>query len=135
VDFRRLDVFGSGMAKRKKDGELSSGGDWELDKAHPMLADALLTYEEFDFSGRVKAGVHSVRGEGPTVRCSNSLCRNGGYDMRPEIEAMMFPKRRRSKSVHLQCDGCETDPKPKRSVQNGCTGSIEGTLKLTMRTL
>lgn len=96
-----------------------------------MLADAVLIYEEFDFSGLVKAGIHSLRRDGYVVGCSNSLCRNGGYDLRPQIDKMMSPKAEQSKFVCLQCEGREAKPKP--SNVNTCTGSIEGTLQLKVR--
>ena len=116
---------------QKKTGGVFFGAGGEFGKAYPMLADAVLIYEEFDFSGLVRAGVHSLRRQGHVVACSNSHCHEGGYDLRSEIETMMSVVPRRTKPVHLQCEGWET--KPRQSFGNICTGSIEGTLELHMK--
>lgn len=119
------------MARKKKGNGVFSGSGWEFKNAYPALADAVLIYEEFDFSGLVRAGVHSVRRHGHRVDCSNAHCHEGGYDLLPEIELMMSLDPRRSKPVRMQCDGWET--KPARGPMNVCTGCLEGTLELHIR--
>lgn len=71
------------MARKKADGVLS-GGVWQFSKTYPMLVDALLIYEEFDFSGLVKSKVHSLCQDGHVVECNNPRWHEGGYDLRPE---------------------------------------------------
>lgn len=106
----------------KKKGDGLNG--WEFRNAFPTVADAVLIYEEFDFTGPILAGVHSVRRRGHIMACSNPRCHDGGYDLRPEIAMVLTRMNRLSCDVHLQCNGWET--KPKRSTANICTGSIEG---------
>jgi hypothetical protein len=120
------------MARKRKTQKVLLGGVLEFSKAYPALTDAVLTYEEFDFRGLVRDGVHSVRRHGHVVGCSNSLCHEGGYDLRPEIEKLMSRGETRPKVVHLQCDGWETWPRH-GPVGDVCTRSIEGTLQLKMR--
>lgn len=115
--------------KNKAGGALPNG--WEFSKAYPMLADAVFIFEEFDFSGLVRAGVHSLRRQGLQVDCSNPHCHEGGYDLRPEIDLMLFRDLRRTKLICLQCEGWET--KPTRSPTNVCTGCMEGTLELHIK--
>lgn len=115
--------------KKKAGGALPNG--WEFSKEYPLLADAVLIYEEFDFSGLVRAGVHRLRRHGHQLECSNSRCHEGGYDLRPQIELMMSLMPNRTKPVRMQCEGWET--KSRHSIGNVCTGSIEGTLELHMK--
>lgn len=96
-----------------------------------MLDDAVLIYKEFDFTGLIRAGVHSLQRHGHIVVCSNSRCYEGGYDLQPEIKKMMSRKSKR-KAIFLQCDGSETNGP--RS-EDACTGSIEGTLVLKTKKL
>jgi hypothetical protein len=119
------------MARKKKTGGALSGGVWEFSKTYPMLADAVLIYEEFDFSGLVRAGVHSLRRHGHVLECANSRCQKGGYNLRPDIELMMAMLPKQTRAINLQCEGCET--RPKRSQGNSCTGCIEGTLELHLK--
>lgn len=120
------------MGKKKADGVLC-GGVWEFSKTYPMLVDALLIYEEFDFRGLVKSRVHSLRRYGHVVECSNPRCSEGGYDLRPVIELTISLDPMRTKDIHWQCDGWERKPQSKRSIGDLCTGSIEGTLELKLR--
>lgn len=119
------------MARKKKAGA-PRGGVWELSKIYPTLADAVLTYDEFDFSGVIKDGVHSVRRHGHVVACSNALCHQGGYDLRAVIKRMMHQGETTPKVICIKCKGWETraDHGPAGNV---CTGAIEGTLQLKMR--
>ena len=119
------------MARTKKTGGVFFGAGREFSKAYPMLADAVLIFEEFDFNGLVRAGVHSLRRQGHRVDCSNPHCHEGGYDLGPEIELMLFRDLRRTKLICLQCEGWET--KRARRPANVCTGCMEGTLELHMK--
>ena len=118
------------MTRKKRAAEVSLRSSWEFGKAFPMLADAVLSYEEFDFSGLIKVESHSLSRNGPIVSCSNSHCHKGGYDLRPEIHSIIW-RRTRKVCIYLQCEGWEATAKG--SVGNTCTGSIEGTLELKMR--
>ena len=118
--------------KKKVDGVLF-GGVWGFSRTYPKLVDALLIYEEFDFSGLVKSRVHSLCQHGHVVECSNPRCQEGGYDLRPDIELMMSLDPMRSKAIHRQCDGWERQPRSQRDFGDVCTGSIEGTLELKLR--
>lgn len=50
-----------------------------------MLDDAVFIYKGFDFTGLIRAGVHSLQRHGHIVVCSNSRCHEGGYDLQPEL--------------------------------------------------
>lgn len=115
----------------KKKGDGLNG--WEFRNAFPLVADAALIYEEFDFTGPILGGVHSVRHRGHIMSCNNPRCHEGGYDLRPEIAKILTRLTALTRDVQLRCDGWET--KPKRSVGNVCTGSIEGTLDLKLKSM
>lgn len=96
-------------------------------KAFPALQDAVLKYEESDFSGPIMNSVHSVSNGGPTLRCSNPQCHEGGYNLHYLIRLMLLMDVT-SKEISLRCRGWER--KPKHSIGNDCLSSVSGTLEL-----
>jgi hypothetical protein len=100
-------------------------------EAFPTLEDAVLEYIEYDF-GQAQTGKrwHSLRTEGGLMRCGNSRCHRGGYEIDREVRRMIR-ENVAEQHVEISCPGDEGTPKRKRG--DSCDRSIEGTLTLKFK--
>ena len=90
----------------------------------PQLEDAVVDYTEFDFGEKTRESSHSMRHDGPRIRCGNSRCQRGGYNLQWTLEEVIR-KGQRNVAIDLSCHGDEGTPKGKRIGQS-CLHSIKG---------
>ena len=104
-----------------------------FDEAFPTLEDAVLRFQEFEYGEPTRRrGIFSLRREGSGIlRCGNSLCHRGGYEIDREVHKMLEEKLT-EKQIELSCRGDEGTPKGKRKGRS-CAFSIEGKITLKFK--
>lgn len=85
-----------------------------FEKAYPQLEDAVIEYEESGAGisewskGKQKASLKQIGG---LIRCSNPLCKRGGFEIDINIIGHMLRNNELIKEGILRCPGDEGSPK------------------------
>lgn len=97
-----------------------------FEEVFPELEDVKIEYTEsghFDYPhSQGSTRVHSVRRQGGLIRCSNTFCRQGGYEMDFDIHDMIRDGVS-EREGHKMCAGSEGSPKLRR-IYRKCFNSI-----------
>jgi hypothetical protein len=101
-----------------------------FEEAYPTLEDAIIYYTEFDFGNEETKCIISLRRQGGLLRCGNSRCFRGGYELDREVNHMLR-EGMLEKTVELNCPGDEGTAKKIRG--DSCDRSIEATIKLKLK--
>lgn len=102
-----------------------------FDEVFPELEDVIIEYTE---SGRFYSKsprVHSVRSSGDLIHCSNTLCRQGGFEMVSDIHGMIRDNVSERGGYKI-CAGSEGSPKLQR-VYRPCSNAINYKIKLVYK--
>jgi hypothetical protein len=97
----------------------------------PTLEDAWLEFTEFEYGAQKRKGKFNIRENGGLMRCSNSRCYRGGYELDDEIHKMLA-EGKAEKEIDISCAGDEGTPRG-RTIGRHCAFSIEGTIFLRFK--
>jgi hypothetical protein len=100
-----------------------------FDEAFPTLEDATIHYTEFEFGNEDTKGIVSLRREGGIMRCRNTRCIDGGYELDREVSRMIHDDVLEN-TVTLYCSGHEGT---RRRRGDSCDGSVEVMIKLKLK--
>jgi hypothetical protein len=87
----------------------------------------VVEYTEFEYAMQKRKGVFSFRSQGGLMRCGNSRCFRGGYELDDVVHDMVRNKEQ-TREFELHCEGDEGTPK--RYKGKSCLRSIKGVITL-----
>lgn len=98
-----------------------------LTKAHPEVLSATLRYTESDYGSKSPEQYRDLSNDG-RVRCGNTRCHRGGYDLRFQVE-QMIEKRLEEEPVAISCNGDEGTPGG-RKIGQSCDRRMKGIITI-----
>jgi|HubBroStandDraft_2_1064218.scaffolds.fasta_scaffold2149454_1 hypothetical protein len=108
---------------RRVFGTLSS-----FENVFPQLEDACAEYIEYELASEKRYSTHHIRAWGGLIRCENTRCRRGGYEI-DLVVSEMVRENVTEKEFELRCPGDEGTPKGRKPGQR-CYRSIKGKVTL-----